>query len=584
MPSNPTKLSWILAILAILMALALLIFAQTTHPIVPSEDAYITFRYARNLAEGHGLVWNPGEDPVEGSTEFLWVMLMAGISKIGLGIETVAGILNIFFAGIGVILVGLTAYYLSRRQALAVFFAAGAFAVGPISYYVRAGFATALFTLLITIAFVCTLILVFSPDRKRLRSTAFILLPLSLLLLGLTRPEGVLYGTFSLVAIFLLLDRADRIRLLKTTALLLILPGLVYFIWRWQYFGYFLPNTFYVKSTGGLLHLRDIWDIYGMFVFLAPLLLLIGLGLVGAKRRRGLRMLVLITPALLFPWAYLLIDQLQNMGQRFQYPVYPVFLLAAAAALGVFKLDRPASWSFAALKDNLAIFVGVLLALFALFVPIEKALYLELLVLAIILVKVLERWAPARYPAGGGTEEGLTGRLEGGLRGVSLLVLAVFAVFSIQQSYRLAAGFYPTQFDDRQTIGAALEPYADKGYTVVASEAGWIPFFSRWRAIDPFGLNDEHITHEGLSFDYLDSVQPDIIMYHDVDNPNPPRWTDMVATLRDYAESRGFVLAATIERKGPNDLHVYYVNPRNPDAEALIKVITSQEEAVYQYP
>ncbi|HEY53490.1 MAG TPA: hypothetical protein G4N94_08545 [Caldilineae bacterium] len=571
MPPKPTKLSWTLAILAILLALALLILAQSTHPIVPSEDAYITFRYARNLAEGHGLVWNPGEDPVEGSTEFLWVMLVAGGSKLGPGVETVAWGLNILFAVLGTILVGLAAFHLSRRQALVVLLAAGAFAVGPISYYVRAGFATTLFTLLIAIAFVCTLILAFSSRHERLRSTAFIVLPLSLLLLGLTRPEGVLYGVLTLSAILLLLDRPERIRLLKTTALFLILPGLVYFIWRWQYFGYFLPNTFYVKSTGGLLHLRDIWDIYGMFKFLAPLLLLIGLGLAGAKRQRGLRMLVLIAPALLFPWAYLLIDQLQNMGQRFQYPVYPVFLLAAAAALGVFRLDRPPKWSLAALKDNLAIYVGVLLALFALFVPIEKAFLLELLVLAIILLKVIERWASWDIDPTA-------------LRGVSLLVLAVFAAFSIQLSYRLAAGFYPTQFDDRQTIGAALEPYADRGYTVVASEAGWIPFFSRWRAIDPFGLNDEHITHEGLSFDYLDSVQPDIIMYHDVANPNPPRWADMVATLRDYAESRGFVLAAIIERKGPNDLHVYYVNPRNPDAEALIEVITGQDGAVYQVP
>ncbi len=571
MLSKPSNLSWILAILAILLALTLLIFAQTSHPIVPSEDAFITFRYARNLAEGHGLVWNPGEDPVEGSTEFLWVMLVAGVSKIGPGIEASAWGLNIFFAMLGVILVGLAAFYLSRRQALVVFFAAGAFAAGPIAYYVRAGFATTLFTLLITISFICQLLLVFSSHRERLRTTAFIVLPLSLLLLGLTRPEGVLYGILSLSAILLLLDRSDRIRLLKTTALFLILPGLVYFIWRWQYFGHFLPNTFYVKSTGGLLHLRDIWDIYGMFNFLAPLLLLIGLGLVGTKRKHGLRMLVLLTPALLFPWAYLLIDQLQNMGQRFQYPVYPVFLLAAAAALGVFKLDRPANLTLATLRDNLAIYAGILLALFALFVPTEKALYLELLVLAIILLKVIERWAPLEISPTA-------------LQGVSLLLLVAFTVFSIQQSYRLAAGFYPTQFDDRQTIGTALEPYADKGYTVVASEAGWIPFFSRWRAIDPFGLNDEYITHQGLSFDYLDSVHPDIIMYHDVADPDPPRWADMVDTLRDYAESRGFVQAATIERKGPQDLHVYYVNPDNADAEALIEAITSQDGAIYSQP
>ena len=40
------------------------------------DDAFISFRYARNLATGHGLVWNPGER-VEGYTNFLWTLLMA---------------------------------------------------------------------------------------------------------------------------------------------------------------------------------------------------------------------------------------------------------------------------------------------------------------------------------------------------------------------------------------------------------------------------------------------------------------------------------------------------------------------------
>lgn len=34
------------------------------------EDAFISFRYARNLVDGHGLVFNPGER-VEGYTNFL---------------------------------------------------------------------------------------------------------------------------------------------------------------------------------------------------------------------------------------------------------------------------------------------------------------------------------------------------------------------------------------------------------------------------------------------------------------------------------------------------------------------------------
>src|SRR4030081_2329551 len=46
------------------------------------DDAYITFRYARNLAEGLGLVYNPGEW-VLGTTAPLWAVLLAGGYKLG---------------------------------------------------------------------------------------------------------------------------------------------------------------------------------------------------------------------------------------------------------------------------------------------------------------------------------------------------------------------------------------------------------------------------------------------------------------------------------------------------------------------
>jgi hypothetical protein len=42
-----------------------------------NDDAGITFSYARNLALGNGLVSQPGAEPVEGYSNFLWVLLFA---------------------------------------------------------------------------------------------------------------------------------------------------------------------------------------------------------------------------------------------------------------------------------------------------------------------------------------------------------------------------------------------------------------------------------------------------------------------------------------------------------------------------
>lgn len=561
----------LLLLTIIVLGILALLFAQAQHPLAPSEDAYITYRYARNLAEGHGIVWNVGEDPVEGGTEFLWTVLLAGTSRLtGMGIEQAARVLNLLVGIIAVSTLALASFHLSERQMLPALFATLAFALGPLSYHVRAGFATPLFTLLLLIITITLYQFAFLARENRWRQRAFILLPLASLLLGLTRPEGVLFAGLALVAALILLDNQDRRRLGMTTLFLLIIPGLLYFLWRWRYFGYFLPNTFYVKNAGELLHMRYFPVIYDLFRFMAPLFMLIGVGFFLEKPRRVVKKMIILAPALLFPWSYLLIDQLQNLGKRFQYPVYPIFLLAAAMALGQLALrSSPPELR----RQNLSLYaaagVGMAFILFAPFVALERAALVLLLIFILAGLKFLEE-----HQLG----------VRGSYLALAFLVTAsALVIFNAQSAYRLANSFYPTVFDDREAIGKALAPLADKGYTIVASEAGWIPYFSRWRAIDPFGLNDEYIAHHGLSFDYLDQQKPDVIMYHQVKNPQPPRWADMVALLRDYAKARGYVLAAVIERKGPEDMHVYWVKPDNPDAEALLRAITEHADRfIYQ--
>src|SRR5262245_2787031 len=47
-----------------------------------TDDAYISMRYARHLVDGHGLVWNVGEAPIEGFTNFLWVLWISVLTKL----------------------------------------------------------------------------------------------------------------------------------------------------------------------------------------------------------------------------------------------------------------------------------------------------------------------------------------------------------------------------------------------------------------------------------------------------------------------------------------------------------------------
>ena len=86
---NVTRRSGLLAPVIVSLIGSLVFIARTAF-IVNGEyyftlfdDAMISMRYARNLAAGHGLVWNAGQAPVEGYTNFLWTLWMALVHLLG---------------------------------------------------------------------------------------------------------------------------------------------------------------------------------------------------------------------------------------------------------------------------------------------------------------------------------------------------------------------------------------------------------------------------------------------------------------------------------------------------------------------
>jgi hypothetical protein len=76
---------------------------QGTRWFVLFEDAMISMRYGRNLAAGAGLVWNAGEKPVEGYTNFLWTLWMAAVHELGLPVSKVS--LAMMLTGVAILVV-----------------------------------------------------------------------------------------------------------------------------------------------------------------------------------------------------------------------------------------------------------------------------------------------------------------------------------------------------------------------------------------------------------------------------------------------------------------------------------------------
>lgn len=85
MPVAIDRQRWALWLAGVAGSLALVVSAWPQRELLGGlsvDDAYITFRYARNWARGAGPVFNLGE-PVEGYSNFLWLCLLTLHAKLG---------------------------------------------------------------------------------------------------------------------------------------------------------------------------------------------------------------------------------------------------------------------------------------------------------------------------------------------------------------------------------------------------------------------------------------------------------------------------------------------------------------------
>jgi arabinofuranosyltransferase len=210
------------------------------------DDAMISMRYAKNLADGYGLVWNPGGERVEGYTNPLWVFFMALFHLLPLSESKIS--LPIQLSGIGFLLINLflvrkIADFISNGDRLAsltaVFLTAFYY---PLIYWSLRGMEV---SLLVCLADYSILLALRSIQRRRPSSMLYLLLGIA----TLVRPD-MLVPAVSILIYVLLVDPRNR-----TTNAVLGLTVLFSFVvlqtaFRLVYFGEFLPNTYYLKMTG----------------------------------------------------------------------------------------------------------------------------------------------------------------------------------------------------------------------------------------------------------------------------------------------------------------------------------------------
>ncbi|GAB4547220.1 MAG: hypothetical protein Fur002_23050 [Anaerolineales bacterium] len=201
------------------------------------DDAMISMRYARNLAQGQGLVWNVGDAPVQGFTNLGWTLFMALIhllplpaSKISLAVALTSALILLG----NIVLVQRIASALAPQSKYAPLMAAILVAFYfPLVFWSLRGMEVGALTALVSLALFLAL-----TDSKPAWVGA------ALALAVFIRVDAALAAGVILLYLFLKKKRG----FLPALMVALTLAGIFYF--QKIYFGDFLPATYYQKVYG----------------------------------------------------------------------------------------------------------------------------------------------------------------------------------------------------------------------------------------------------------------------------------------------------------------------------------------------
>ncbi len=217
------------------MASAVL-FLHAIFMIHETDDLFISLRYADNIANGLGAVYNVGEF-VEGYTTPLWVFILGALGSFGAPLLLTGKLLSLFSGVIALcLLFPLAKAWGFRGEKIAVLLLAlnSTFAVWSSAAMEMTLFSSFLLAALLLLG-----------RKEWLASGLFFGLA------TLTRPEGVLWIGIS--GLWLLWQSRTANTLIQKLlpgikvgcgAALLIIP---HELWRLSYYGELLPNTFYNK-------------------------------------------------------------------------------------------------------------------------------------------------------------------------------------------------------------------------------------------------------------------------------------------------------------------------------------------------
>ena len=339
-----------------------------------TDDAYISFRYATRLAEGHGLTFNPGEW-VEGFSNPLWTLLISVIIRLTpFAAPDIARWLGLLCT----ILTIITIWRIFHKNGIRGYEGRSNFIVcativllNPgFHVYATAGLETPLFTYLLILGVALSL-----SDRD----SHHYLAALSFGFSSITRPEGLLYGLLWFVSTLKRSDKKLSIRYEAERFTILLLPFMAYQVFRLCYFKALVPNTAIAKPPGTFGYMFGLPYLYPWIQSLGGVLIFLLLILFPVRKTKCCQMLY---RACVGPIAAGIIFVAYAQGDwmpfgRFIVPIWP--LVAIVVSVWVHSLiESLKEIHFLRFKRSAKFVVAVVLMLASLFTWREEIeLYLR---------------------------------------------------------------------------------------------------------------------------------------------------------------------------------------------------------------
>jgi len=494
-PLGPAQTRWLLALLVLAASFYAFfiwrsgfgVHGQLYFTLI--DDAMISMRYARHLAQGYGFVWNVGAPPVQGFTNPAWTLLMAVPHLLRLPLSMTSLVVMSVSAAILLALI-FTVFQISQvlapqsRHAPLMAATITAFYF-PLVFWSLRGMEVGLLALLIVGAVLLAIRL--GPKSS---TGQLVVVGVLLALAVATRMDATVQATILALYVLALAGRGAPGGRRYIPAILAGVALIGVLVWQRAYFGDPLPNTYYQKLIG-----TSAWDRMqnGVLAF-------------NNYATRDTLLLILVSATAMLRYKELRTRETALLAALFLVQcAYSVWVGGDYAEPEVDAANRFITQG-----------MPPLIVLFSLGAD-----------------RLLRELAPSARSASGGSALWQTA----GIAAVALLII------SGQPWFRWAADKAPLLQSDirRARAGDAIARSTSPQAIIAVHAAGQIPYYSNRTTIDLLGLNDRIIAkgptagpfypgHDKWNYDYsIMQLKPDLI----ADN-----WIRLGDYMKDNTEYR----------------------------------------------